>query len=274
MLLPRFLTAMVGGALFLAAIYFGSLPYLFVVLGITLLGVREFYFLAEETGYPSYPWVGLTASLLLFLSVYLNGVSFGAVTDNQATGALLTLVGAAIVVRSLIRGPSDTTLSEWSVTFFGVFYVTWTLSHLLLLRDLRPQGRDATYLLVAIIWTADTLAYVVGSRWGAHKIAPRISPNKSWEGTLAGMAGGGLVGMLFQMTVLRPWLGLFEASILGIVVAGIAFLSDLGESMLKRGANVKDSSPLLPGHGGLLDRFDSFFLTAPLFYYFWAFLKH
>jgi phosphatidate cytidylyltransferase len=274
MLLPRILTGVVGAGLVIASIFFGGLPFLFIVLGVVLLGLREFYSLAEETGYPSYHGMGVLCGALVVLSVFLNGVSFGAVTDNQTTSALLGLIMIFIVTRSLAKGPADTSLSEWGITLLGVFYVAWSLSHLLLIRDLRPGGRDITYLLFAMIWAEDTAAYFVGVRWGRHPIARSISPKKSWEGTLAGLVAAAAVAALFQTTLLRQSLRLVEAVLLALVIGVLAFLSDLGESLLKRGAGIKDSSRLLPGHGGILDRFDSFFLTAPLYYYYWAFLKH
>ncbi len=274
MLMPRILTAVVGGALLLAAIYFGGLPFLFLVVGIVLLAVREFYMLAKETGYPCFTGVGVVSSGLLVLSVFLNGVSFGSMTDNQTTSAVLCLILIAVVFRSLMRGPADTSLSEWSVTVMGIFYVALSLSHLLLIRDLRPGGREITFLLFVMIWVGDILAYAVGSKWGRHKIAESISPKKSWEGTLAGLIGAAGVGALFQVCLLKKQLALTEAIGLGLLIGIVGFASDLGESVLKRGAGVKDSSQILPGHGGILDRFDSFFLAAPIYYYYWAFLKH
>jgi len=101
-----------------------------------------------------------------------------------------------------------------------------------------------------------------------------ISPKKSWEGTIAGLCAVIGVAVAFQITVLNQVLKLPEAIMLGLVVGILAFISDLSESLVKRAAGLKDSSPLLPGHGGILDRFDSFLLTAPFFYYYWAFLKH
>lgn len=274
MLLPRMLTAVIGAALVVAAIYFGGLPFFFIILGAVLLGVREFYFLAEETGYPSYKVIGLAVSALVVLSVFLNGVSFGSVTDNQTTSALFGLIMILIVLRSLTKGPADTSLSEWGTTLLGVFYVAWSLSHLVLLRDLRPGGREITFLLFAMIWAEDTVAYLIGGRWGRHAIAPSISPKKTWEGTVAGLIAAAGVAVLFQVFLLRAQLRVGEALVLAVFIGLLAFASDLGESVLKRGAGIKDSSQLLPGHGGILDRFDSFFLTAPFYYYFWVFLKH
>src|SRR5262249_35782824 len=160
------------------------------------------------------------------------------------------------------------------VTFFGLIYVAWPLSHLLLIRDFRPKGDAVTYFLFVVIWVADIAAYAVGTRWGKRHIAEAISPKKTWEGTIPGVIAAMRVGALFQLTVLKGSLHLVEALILAAVVALLAFWSDLAESMLKRGAGVKDSSPLLPGHGGILDRFDSFILAAPIYYYYWAFFKH
>jgi len=273
-LLPRILTAIVGSALLLAAIYFGSLPFLLVILGIVLVSVREFYGLAQDTGYPCYPGIGVAGSALLVLSVFLNGVAWGQVTENQLTSAVIALLLIVIVFRSLARGPVDTSLSEWSVTLMGVFYVAWSLSHLLLIRDLRPGGRNITFMLFALVWAEDIFAYFIGVRWGHHKIAESISPKKTWEGTIAGFVGAVGIAVLFQMSILRQQLRLTEAVGLAVLIGILAFASDLGESILKRGAGIKDSSQLLPGHGGVLDRFDSFLLTAPFYYYFWAFLKH
>jgi phosphatidate cytidylyltransferase len=179
-----------------------------------------------------------------------------------------------ITVRSLTRGASETLLSEWGVTFFGLMYVAWPLAHLFLVRDLRPQGQSITFLLFAMIWVEDIVAYVVGTRFGRKPIAPSISPKKTWEGTIAGLIGAMVTAEGFQATVLKTQLGLPEALFLGFAVGLLAFASDLSESLLKRAAGQKDSSSLLPGHGGVLDRFDSFLLTVPLYYYYWAFVKH
>jgi len=274
MLLPRIATTVVGLPLLVAAIYFGNLPFFFLILGIILLGLREFYYLVQESGYPCYPWLGLVTGLLLVLSIFLNGVTFGQIMENQATSALIGLALVAVVITSLIRGSGEAALSEWGVTFFGLFYVAWSLAHLLLIRDLRPQGQAVTFFLFALIWVEDICAYWVGVRWGRHRIAEHISPKKTWEGTISGAIGAMIVAGVFQTTLLKQALRFPEALILGLVTSVLAFASDLGESLLKRGAGVKDSSLLLPGHGGILDRFDSFILATPFFYYYWAIFKH
>jgi len=274
MLLPRIATALIGAPVILGAIYHGGLPFFFVILAVVLIGLREFYYLAAETGYPSFDWIGVGGGALVIASIFLNGIGFASATENQLTAGVFSLLLLVVVVRSLSKGPADTTLSEWGITFLGVFYVAWTMGHLLLLRDLKPQGLPATFLLFAIIWTEDICAYFVGSRWGRRKIAESISPKKSWEGTIAGILAAMAVAVLFQKTVLKSSMSTPEAMLLGAVTAILGFFSDLGESLIKRAAGVKDSSLLLPGHGGILDRFDSFFLACPFFYYYWAFVKH
>ncbi len=128
-----------------------------------------------------------------------------------------------IVGRSLSRGPADTSISEWSVTLLGIFYVAWSMSHLLLIRDLRPGGREITFMLFALIWVEDITAYAIGSRWGRRKIAESISPKKTWEGTIAGLMGAVGVGALFQITLLHQQLRLTEAMGLGLIVGILGF---------------------------------------------------
>lgn len=272
--LPRVMTGVVGVPLLLAAIYFGSLPFFFVILAIVLLGLREFFALAQETGYSCDPLVGTVLGGLLTVSVFLNGLGFASLTENQLTASVLSVAIVLVITKSLWKGPADTTLSDWSVTLFGILYVAWTLSHLLLLRDFRPRGEWVTLFLFVTIWGSDIMAYVVGKRWGRRLIAESISPKKTWEGTIAGALCGVVVGSVFHFTPLKPVLSVQEGMMVGLVVSILGFFSDLGESMLKRGAGAKDSSQLLPGHGGILDRFDSFLLAAPVYYYYWAFLKH
>src|SRR5258708_3781444 len=108
MLWPRLLTAIVGLPVLVACIYFGNLPFFFLILGVVLMGLREFYLLAAESGYPSYPWLGIVAGALLVLSVFLNGTALGQATDNQGTAALLALFLVALILRSLWQGPSET----------------------------------------------------------------------------------------------------------------------------------------------------------------------
>jgi len=274
MLLPRVLTALFAGAFVLGAIYMGGLPFFIVILGISLVALREFYALCRNTGYSTSEPVGLVSGALLTTSIFFNGVAWGSITDNQGTAFLIAILILALIVQGLFRGPSDLRISEWSVTLFGVLLVSGSLAHLILLRDLRPAGQAATFMLFAMIWAADTFAYFIGVRWGKHKLVAAISPKKSWEGLIAGLVGSAATAMIFRGLIFKSSMSWVEAILLGLVIGVLALISDLAESVIKRGANAKDSGQLLPGHGGLLDRFDSFLLTAPFYYYYWAFFKH
>jgi len=276
MLAARLMTGVLGGLFLLAVLYWGGLPFFLVFLGISLIGLREFYTLAEQSGYPTLRFFGIVGGGLLMLSVFVNGNSFGSLTDNQATPALVAVLLVAMVVWSVLRGQRDTILSEWGVTFLGVVLIAGAMAHLVLLRDLKPYGYIATLLLFLIIWASDTAAYFAGRRWGKRLLAEKISPKKTWEGLLGGVVGASLIAVLFQLFFPRAkyFLTPLEAVILASLTAVLGTVSDLAESLIKRGAGAKDSSQLLPGHGGVLDRFDAFLLTTPIYYYYWAFFKH
>lgn len=166
---------------------------------------------------------------------------------------------------TLLSGP-DAALGEWSHGVAGVAYVGLLGAHFVLLREL-PDGRDWVYLAVFGTFAVDTFAYFTGRTLGRRKLAPSISPSKTVEGTLGGLAGGFAVVVL-----LNYFLGMrLEAALivpLAVLLPLAAVLGDLAESMIKRGANAKDAGSILPGHGGLLDRLDSLLFTVPVVYYF------
>ena len=158
-----------------------------------------------------------------------------------------------------------------TATFIPVAFVSVGLAHLIGLRALGgTEGADALFLAVLCVMAADTFAYYVGRAVGRHRIAPTISPKKTWEG-----AAAGLVGSVLAAWIARSWF--FEelsgghATAIGVLLFAAGFLGDLAESVLKRAAGAKDSSGILPGHGGLLDRADSLILAAPALYYYYRF---
>jgi phosphatidate cytidylyltransferase len=167
--------------------------------------------------------------------------------------------------------------SDFTVSLAGFLYVGWVGSYLVLLRRM-PDGLIWFMIVLPSIWLADAVAYLVGKAIGNHRLAPRTSPKKSWEGYLAGIVGGLLGGALFfnLMTLgIGPQAGLTinMGMIVGAAVGTLGPLGDLGISMLKREVGVKDSGRLLPGHGGALDRMDSWFWAAFIGYHLVAFLK-
>ncbi|MEW6701110.1 MAG: phosphatidate cytidylyltransferase, partial [Bacteroidota bacterium] len=157
-------------------------------------------------------------------------------------------------------------------TLLGIFYMGLFSAAIV---DLREFYRDSIftynqggYLIISIlasIWICDSAAYFIGTAYGRHKLMPRVSPNKSWEGAIAGFVFA-IIGMIAAREVLLEFMELHNAIVIGFIVGTFGQIGDLIESLLKRDAHVKDSSSLIPGHGGIFDRFDSLLFTAPVVY--------
>jgi phosphatidate cytidylyltransferase len=150
-------------------------------------------------------------------------------------------------------------------SLFGVLLIGWGLSHLILIRNLEV-GHLYIILLCAVVWLSDAAAMYVGKALGRHRMAPAISPGKTWEGAAASLVSGMIVALLGARLLSLP-LSLLQSVAFGGIISCVAQVSDLSESLLKRYVGVKDSGALIPGHGGLLDRIDSLFLAAPLAFY-------
>jgi phosphatidate cytidylyltransferase len=185
---------------------------------------------------------------------------------------LLILLAMAVHVFAYERGRDQAAL-DFAVTVAGIVYLGWLGSYLLDLRSL-PQGLWWLMLVLPIIWGADTGAYSIGAIYGKHKMTPHLSPKKSWEGYFAGMFTSVIVGAFFSYAFSSlgplPLGGLItplEGGFLGLVIGALTPLGDLGESMLKRQGGLKDSSNIFPGHGGFLDRIDSWIWGAALGYF-------
>jgi phosphatidate cytidylyltransferase len=177
-------------------------------------------------------------------------------------GSLLGLIGAALCTTT----PLEHRLKDTVITAFGIFYVGFTLSSIASTRAL-PAGEFFVCFVVLVTWAADTGAYYIGTLWGKHLLAPSISPKKTVEGVIGGLALAMIASLLAHVWFL-PQLSLVDTVILGTLLAGAGLVGDLFESAMKRRVGVKDSGGILPGHGGMLDRLDSLLFTAPTFYYY------
>ncbi len=276
MLLPRILTAIVGIPLILGAIYIGSVPFLVLVWGISLLALYEVFGIFKKMGHAVHSVFGL----FLASALYLVFIAPGSVEPQYLLplksppllGLALTLVIVILSLWELFHIKSRS-MVRTGLTVFAILFTVWPIAHLVLLRDLAPLGKIWCYFLMTIIWTTDSFAYISGMLLGGKKLAPKISPKKTIVGFLGGLVGGFAASALWWYFSFRQENFSFqEIVILGTVLAGVfGQLSDLVESMLKREAQIKDSANILPGHGGILDRFDSFIFTAPLLYYYLAF---
>lgn len=249
-------TALLLGAVVLGALFWGDVLGLAVVIAlIASLATIEFYALVRrERRLPS-ELIGLTA----VVAMPFAAAAYGAVGLTAVTGILVI---SAFFWHVMIR---QIRLTDTGVTLFGVVYVGFTLAHVILVREFQ-DGMWLAFVMIASIWANDSFAYVAGSALGKHKMAPRISPKKSWEGFIAGTAGTTAVWLLAnELPGIELALGWRVAIGVGASIAAV--IGDLSESRIKREVGVKDSGTMLPGHGGYLDRFDSFIMVAIVTYY-------
>ncbi len=275
MVLPRVLTAMLLTPLVIAVVWFGSIPFFLFVTAICFFCVWEYSVMAELGGYPNQMVLALIGCLLLMGALYFDGMPLGPLHHAPGPVFILLLWSFVVFLREFVRNDKGLSLLRIITTVSGVVFFGLFLGHLLLLRDLRMAagegvqmvGRSITFFLILIIWTVDTGAWFVGRLVGRSPLAPRISPKKSWEGAIGGTLLACFVGWLLREMLLRNVMGPMEAVIYALGIAIAAQISDLIESLMKRSFGAKDSSQLLPGHGGVLDRFDSFIFAAPFYYY-------
>lgn len=270
MLLPRFLTALFGIPLILLLIWIGYLPFFFLVYGIIFLGLYEFYYLWVNKGYRPDKIFGYIFGSFLLFSLYLQGRDSPLLSEGAGlvfTLGILFYLALNVLRKMFTKQETKKSYFDLVLTFWGVVYVVWLLGHLVLLRELRPFGREYTYLLFLSAWFSDTAAYAVGIKFGRYPLAKKISPKKTWEGTIAGLVTGILVALIFKILFLKHF-GYVQALVIGAILSAGGLFGDLSESFLKRQLEVKDTSDLLPGHGGILDRFDTIIFTAPILYYY------
>ena len=224
-----------------------------VLLTVAFLCYREFDAVAKAYGFGPPGPLGYGAGLLLLVS-------------RQETW-LLILGLALILMAAAMRGEDlAKALPRAAVLLAGIVYIFGSWKCAMPLRDLNPH-----WLMYGLLvnWAGDAGAYYVGRRWGRHKMAPRISPQKSWEGAVASVVASVLIAGAYLLHFV-PWIAVLQAVALTVAANAAGQLGDLTESALKRGAGLKDSGEILPGHGGFLDRVDSTLFSLPLIY---AYLK-
>ena len=240
----------------------------FSIAGILIL--NELYGMLRRNGTEANVWMGFP----LYLLIGANQL-FG-------TSDLLAplLIGGILLLLTLEMFRKKThALENTAVTFFGAAFTAFSMSAFILLKQIGyvGQGGHAGGCLVLTVfigvWACDTLAYFVGSAIGKHKIFPRVSPNKSWEGSLSGTVGAILAMFLIQTAGWIPDMNMQDVLVLGGITGVAGQIGAFAESLVKRDVGVKDSSNLLPGHGGAWDRLDSILFAAPLSYYYLTLLR-
>ncbi len=265
MLKKRVITALWGIPLLIAAVWFVKpLPWFTILVAIWgLLAVFEFYKMTAVAKVPPLTYFGLIWTLLFILSPHFH--------YDLLIPLLLTSAVVVSLILLLLRPQREGAFVSWTWTMAGILYVGWLLSYLVALR--LDAGRNWVFFALFTTFASDTTAFFVGRVLGRHHLAPRISPGKTWEGTIAGVFGAIIVSLLFILpTPLHLDLRYWQAIPLGLLVSIFGQLGDLVESLFKRNIGVKDSGKSLPGHGGFLDRIDSIVFAGMVVYYYviWA----
>ncbi len=271
--IKRYITGWIAGLVALAGFLSGGVYLLLLLLVVTYFVTKEYRQILNNKGF--YPSLSLmhTANICYALLVFLGGFDF------LSLAVTLSIIASFLVVLFKGRQPY---IANVATTTLGFMYGSWLPCHILLLRQygsgeinfFKVQTNEGLYLATVVflaVVVTDIGAYFFGSRHGKHKLAEVISPKKTVEGAI----GGGICAILVSLTgTLYTELTLLQSAILGLAVTVSAQLGDLSESLIKRDAGVKDSSDMLPGHGGFLDRIDGYIFALPVAYYYILYFTH
>ncbi len=272
-------------AVVLPAFYMPSLGVCILLVTISTLALLEFYHLLARTGGESFQWIGMIFGALLIVATWLE-LALESSFRLSPEPVVLTVMVVALFLRLFPQKMNGDPLATAACTIFGVLYISMLFNYFTklvftweppgLLGFTGTTGRLLFFYLLSVVKTSDIGAYFIGSRWGRHKLIPRISPGKTWEGSIGGILcglSGSIVfhlvcsGRMGQLTV--SWL---DTLALGLLLPLLGMAGDLSESMLKRSAGIKDSSGIVPGMGGVLDILDSLLFAVPAFYIYAAYV--
>jgi len=270
MLRQRVLSAVVFVPILFASIWFGN-PWFSIVVAIAaLLGVFEFYSMVSRRGWQPLTFFGTLWTLFFIFNAYYTPKYASDNTYIFVTSGLIVLAIALPLVWVLFLRPSgEKAMVSWAASAAGILYMGWLLSYWVLIMNSYGgdwSGRNWVLLALFSTFAVDTTAYFVGRAWGRHKMAPTVSPGKTWEGAVGGLVGA-IAAVIILALILDIDISYGEMVILGILIAVFAQLGDLAESKLKRSMGVKEAGNLIPGHGGILDRLDSIVFTGVVVYY-------
>jgi phosphatidate cytidylyltransferase len=251
----RILVAVAAIPVVLGIVYLGGWWVFGLAAAAAAVSLHEFWLLTRPLR-PLAP-AGYVGGILALVAAELNGVDW-------MLGAFMLTFALAFVLKGVSAARQAATASI-SATAMGAAWIGLGLGFLILVRELPQHGRLAAFTVILAVWAGDTLAYFGGRLIGRHKMAPRISPGKTWEGFVLGTAA--TIFVAFVALYDQDFLTIPESLVLGAVIAVAAPMGDLFESLLKRDAGVKDSGKLLGGHGGMLDRLDAFLFAGPAAYF-------
>ena len=252
----RLISGIVLVIIALATIISGSWILFFTLLAVSLIGMRELYKVMKVSDEHV-----TVLELVGYLGAVLYYIAMKADFGNYGTMAII--ISMILILFVYVFGYPKYHAEQVMAAFFGVVYVAVMLSFIYLTRSL-PDGKFLVWLIFLCSWGCDTCAYCVGMLSGKHKMAPGLSPKKSIEGAVGGVAGAALLGVIYAAATQGK---MAEYALICAVGALISMVGDLAASAIKRNQNIKDYGKLIPGHGGILDRFDSVIITAPVIYY-------
>ncbi|HEX9162265.1 MAG TPA: phosphatidate cytidylyltransferase [Thermoanaerobaculia bacterium] len=236
-----------------------------VIAIIAVLALHEFLSLGTRKGYDMPVVLCILVTLVIIAAFILDNLS----VETGMFVALLVIPGAFV----FRKGSLEEALPSSAVAVLATMYVGMLAGSLIRLRSDFPVGPKLVFFLLLVVWLGDAGAYYVGKQFGRRKLSPRISPKKTVEGLMGGIAMSVITAVVIQLTFFHEF-PLTQAIVVGIVLSISGVIGDLAESMWKRSAAVKDSGTLIPGHGGFLDRLDSILFTAPILYFYWALTQH
>jgi len=270
----RVTTGAVGIPLIIILSLLGKIPFLIFVLAIGLISFFEFSKMMKNKLSYTNKFVGYISIALIIINEYI--------TTNEKTfidyHIFFLIIIVILTLFELFRNNHSAT-SNLGATLLGILYIGFFSAAIVDLREFYKESvftyYQGGYLIISIlasIWICDSAAYFIGTAYGLHKLLPRVSPHKSWEGSIAGFVFA-IVGMIAAHWFLLDFMELRDAIVIGVIVGLFGQIGDLIESLIKRDAQVKDSSSIIPGHGGIFDRFDSLLYTVPVVYLYLTLIK-
>lgn len=257
-LTKRIIVAIIGAPIILHVVYWGGLQYFIFVLGILIISLWEFYTVAKFKAIAPQTIFGMIFVSVTQFAIYYYPTNY----DLYFISLVIFIV--AILTNELFKNNGSAYFNLGTTIIGAIMISIFGISLLLIRNHLNFEtGGIAMIGIIVSFWSCDTFAFIVGSKFGKHKLFPRVSPNKTWEGAISGFVASVVTIYLFK-NYFYQFNNLYFILSLGIIIGIFGQIGDLIESLFKRDAGIKDSSSFVPGHGGVWDRFDSLFFAAPI----------
>jgi phosphatidate cytidylyltransferase len=265
----RLIVAGIGIPVAIGIIFMGGIYFAFAIAALSSVTLWEFYSMVEKKGIFPNKILGIIFNIIFVISIYFlkgNEIFIGIFFE------ILILMLSIYIIQLYSSKPNA--ILNIASTLGGIAYITVFFSCLILIRKFeffmsldQPSKYNSAFLVISMfasVWSCDSAAYFIGRKFGRHKLMPTVSPKKSWEGAIAGFFGSIIGFVLLNNIIFSNAINIIDSVIIGALIGIFGQIGDLAESQLKRDAGVKDSSALIPGHGGFLDRFDSILFVSPV----------